>query len=147
MSPDATKEILESIADTKRVIEYRLPSGENIPVQIKIRLDYDGVRDVVNQVCDSLFEPEYRPEYKDYFIRKYVIGAYTDLQLPEDDRDCHRLVYGTSIFARLTANEDAPAGFECHEYDDEIIDMEQYRALTQAIHDKINYILNKIQHT
>lgn len=107
---------------------------------VKHRLNAAEMSDIVDDVCNGVIGSTYRPELKDYFLRVAVIKVYTNIDLQDNDR-CWDLVYGTPIFAMVTGYENRPVIFEGWDYDDRIIDVEQYEQILTAIDQRIAYAL------
>lgn len=112
--------------------------------EVKHRLDAAEVVDIVTEVCNGVVDVvsgTYRPELKDYFLRKAVLNTYTNLTLPQDGR-CWNLLYGTPVFAMVTGHDRRPVVFEGRDYDDNmVIDVEQYEQMLTAIDQKIAYAI------
>lgn len=112
---------------------------------VKRRLNAAEMSDIVETVCDGVVDTEtgtYHPELKDYFLRVAVIKTYTNIDLPDNDK-CWNLVYGTPVFARVVGHENRPVIFEGREYDDRMIDVEQYEQILTAIDQKIAYAITR----
>lgn len=112
---------------------------------VKRRLNAAEVSGIVETVCDGVVDAEtgaYHPELKDYFLRVAVIKTYTNIDLPDNDK-CWNLVYGTPVFARVVGHENRPVIFDGREYDDRMIDVEQYEQILAAIDQKIAYAITR----
>ncbi len=108
---------------------------------VKRRLNAAEVSGIVETVCAGVVDTEtgvYHPELKDYFLRVAVIKTYTNIDLPDNDK-CWNLVYGTPVFARVVGHENRLVIFEGREYEDSMIDVEQYEQILTAIDQKIAY--------
>lgn len=108
---------------------------------VKRRLNAAEVSGIVETVCDGVVDTEtgaYHPELKDYFLRVAVIKAYTNIDLPDNEKRWN-LVYGTPVFARVVGHENRSVFFEGRDYDDGTIDVEQYEQILTAIDQKIAY--------
>lgn len=114
--------------------------------EVKHRLDADEMAKVVKEVCSGVVDNmtgTYRPEMKDYLLRKAVLKAYTNLTLPKGEK-CWNLVYGTPVFAMVAGHERRPVFFNGREYDENmVIDVEQYEQIISAIDRRIAYIITQ----
>lgn len=137
---DIAHELSNRIPDRK--ITYSI-GGENIDIGVKSKLTVYEMLNLVDSVCTSVVDGvdgNYRPEMKDYFLRLAVIDAYTNISLPKGIEDCYSLVYGTDIFERITASEENPTMWYAQDYADAVINMAQYKAMIEAIDNKIEYM-------
>ncbi len=110
---------------------------------VKRRLNATEVSGIIKTVCDGVVDAEtgtYHPELKDYFLRVAVIKTYTNIDLPDNDKRWN-LVYGTPVFAMVVGHENRPVIFEGWDYDDRVIDVEQYEQILTAIDQKIAYVV------
>lgn len=118
--------------------------GDRFLFEVRRQIDIDEAEEIVNSVCDAVVDPitgAYHPERKDFYLRKAVLNAYTNICLPQDSK-CWEMVYGTPVFAMITGSDKRPVIFNCHEYDDNrVIDTEQYEQILAAIEQKIAHAL------
>ena len=118
--------------------------GDRFSFEVRHQIGIDEAEAIVDTVCDAVVEPQtgaYHPERKDYYLRRAVLKAYTDIGLP-DGGECWEMVYGTPIFAMITGSDKHPVIFDCREYDDNrVIDIEQYEQILAAIEQKIAHSL------
>ena len=138
---------LEELCEKSNAIKATtLPIGDRddkFEFVVKHRLNAAEVTGIVDAVCRGVVDSEtgvYHPELKDYFLRMAVVRTYTNIDLPNDER-CWDLVYGTPIFAMVTGHENRPVMFDCWDYDDRVIDVEQYEQILKAIDRKIDYTI------
>lgn len=129
--------------DESRVSTLFLGNGENrFEFEIKHRLTVEETLKLVSRVCRGVIPQEgdvYLPELKDFYLRLAVLENYTNISLPEE-HEGWELVYGTPIFAMITGHTQRPVLFDGYEYDDnQVIDVEQYEHIVQAIDEKINF--------
>lgn len=132
--------------NTNSRVSLSVGSGKNrFEIKVKHRLSMDDVNSLVSDVCDGVLNASlrtYKPELQDYYLRKAVLKAYANLDLPQSE-DCWELVYGTPIFAMIVGHDRRPVIFNGRYYDDNlVIDIEQYEQIISAINQKIAYALN-----
>lgn len=111
---------------------------------VKRRLNAAEISGIVETVCGGVVDAvtgAYHPELKNYFLRVAVIKTYTNIDLPDNDKRWN-LVYGTPVFAMVVGHENRPVIFDGWEYDDGMIDVEQYEQILAAIDQKIAYAIS-----
>ena len=115
----AVKDMDEQI---RTVIEWR-----GVSVTIKKRLGLMEMMSFVESVVRSCFNGEdnrFTPEIMDFAIRCGVLETYANFTLPANIEKRYELVYGCDALPMIM----------------EVIDMDQYRAMMQAIDEKVSHM-------
>lgn len=133
-----TKKITAAqLADAAAVEDGKRPDCyyvqyKGIPITIKGGFTVEDVLMIAGNVADYCFLDggEYIPELKEFFIRRELIDAATNIELPEDLSECYELIMNAGLGAWVDET--------FNEYLQVYADQMPY--LRDAIQDKIDYM-------
>lgn len=77
-----------------------------VSVEVKKFLTIDEMFEFVNIVAQACFWPDsgkYRPEIKDYIVRKTIIDMYTNIAMPEKIDEQYNFLYRTNVVMAVMA--------------------------------------------
>ena len=98
-----------------------------LEVEINKTLDFKEAMTFVDNIVSLVYDKEsisYMPELKDIAIRRSVIDLYTNIELPNDINECHRILYETNLFEFVIGK----------------INGRQFNMLIASANDKLEYI-------
>lgn len=147
VSPERLDAVINSFEDKRKPRQAMVEVGDvGCNLTVKPYLNAEEIVGFIEGVASSvLHEGKYYPYLKDYFIRLFTLDAYTSITIPDEIEKCWTLVYGTPLYYKVTACEDAPVTWGNREYNIGYIDQEQYKSILKGIDDKIAFEVKKME--
>lgn len=121
-----------AVAEDGERPEYYYVQYKGVSITIKGGFTLEDALMIAGDVADSCFLEggEYIPELKRFFLRRELIDAVTNIELPDDLSECYELIMNTSLGAWVDETF-----FEYLQ-----VYADQMPFLLEAIQDKIDYM-------
>lgn len=121
-----------AVAEDGERPEYYYVQYKGVPITIKGGFTLEDALMIARDVADFCFLDggEYIPELKRFFLRRELIDAVTNIELPDDLSECYELIMNTSLGAWVDETF-----FEYLQ-----VYADQMPFLLEAIQDKIDYM-------
>ena len=124
------EEAMISVEKMDEIIEERFPDfsvvdyyGQELIIRRTVPYEiFSGIVQRAVEACFNSDTGEYLPENRDFAVRLCVIGAYTNVRMPENVEKQYRMLYGTDLYTRVIRE----------------IDDDQWDAMIDAISDGIS---------
>ena len=124
------EEKMISVEKMDEIIEERFPGFSVVnyygqELIVKHTVPFDIFSGIVQHVIDACFggdTGEYIPANLDFAIRLCIMGAYTNVRMPQNIEKQYRMLYGTDLYNAVIRE----------------IDDDQWEAMFEAIHDGID---------
>lgn len=101
ISFEKIEEIMNDYFPVTDIVEWH-----GVEIEVLNTIPFSMASEIVVRTANACFteDGEYVPEIMDVALRLYVINAYTNLELPEDNPEWqNQLMYGTDLWDKVTA--------------------------------------------
>lgn len=84
-----------------------VPYGDSSELTIQYSIPFTRLQAIAQRIVDAVVSDGYNPDITEYLIRREIILAYSNAQLPEDVDRAFDVVFHTGLYAVVNTNASA----------------------------------------